>query len=144
MNSAFVDDLSIDRAGFSGRVGRGLRIDPKAVDANITILSLHGASSPIVAIGIRSNSRIDDSTGIKFGITICLQNNIFLRQFDILAVGQRDIEIVEATAIQDKNTVALLTQGSLDKLADEHGPLDTTFLPLSCGRAEDVDDGVGS
>lgn len=119
VDSTFFNDLSVQCPRLRGRVGRRFRVDPETVDTGF----IPAATILICLVGF--------------------QNDVFVCDFDVLAVCEVDVEIVQSSSVQHEDAVAFLADIALSQLADEHAAFDSALLPLSCGRAEDVDDRVG-
>lgn len=129
MDSTLLDHLGVDGPRLRGRVGRRLRIDPKTVDAGIISIIV-----PAVVPAA--------TTATILRRIIRFQNDVLVRELDVFAVRQSDVEVVQSPPVQHEDAVPLLAQPALRQLADKHAPLDTALLPLPRGRAEEVDDGI--
>lgn len=102
MGGALTNHLGVYGATLRGGVWRRLRVDPETIDAHVVRAGL------VVGYILRVQG-IGDAILSGFTFTfLSFEDHILLCNFDILAIGEGEIEIVQPAAVQHEGSVALL------------------------------------
>lgn len=125
MGGAILDHLGVDGAVVGTGVGWGFTVDPDTVDARNPLGLGDGRCA-----------------GYPFGRFIRLDNHKVLCYLNILAVSQREVEVVHSATIEHEGSVAVLAELAQRFLADKEASFYTVLFPLAGGWIEDIDDGV--